>query len=94
MIRIFVGAFLAVVFIGGLGLIALAAGGSRSLDAYLVLASLLFAIGIHKDEFAGVCGNRADRLERELELFFPISKQMLDMLGRNREEKFEVFAIV
>jgi NADH-quinone oxidoreductase subunit K len=46
MIRIFVGAFLASVFIGGLGIIALAAGGSRSLDAYLVLASLLFAIGM------------------------------------------------
>ena len=46
MIRIFVGAFLAVVFIGALGIIALAAGGSRSLDAYLVLASLLFAIGM------------------------------------------------
>src|SRR6266571_3209419 len=46
MIRIFVGAFLAVVFIGTLGIIALAAGGSRSLDAYLVLASLLFAIGM------------------------------------------------
>jgi NADH-quinone oxidoreductase subunit K len=46
MIRIFVGAFLAVVFIGALGMIALAAGGSRSLDAYLVLASLLFAIGM------------------------------------------------
>src|SRR5438552_13403835 len=45
MIRIFVGAFLAVVFIGALGIIALAAGGSRSLDAYLVLASILFAIG-------------------------------------------------
>src|SRR5438552_3601364 len=45
MIRIFVGAFLAVVFIGALGIIALAAGGSRSLDAYLVLATLLFAIG-------------------------------------------------
>ena len=46
MIRIFVGAFLAAVFVGGLGIIALAAGGSRSLDAYLVLASLLFAIGM------------------------------------------------
>ena len=46
MIRIFVGSFLAVVFIGGLGIIALAAGGSRSLDAYLVLASLLFSIGM------------------------------------------------
>jgi NADH-quinone oxidoreductase subunit K len=45
-IRIFVGAFLASVFIGGLGIIALAAGGSRSLNAYLVLASLLFAIGM------------------------------------------------
>jgi NADH-quinone oxidoreductase subunit K len=45
-IRIFAGAFLASVFIGGLGIIALAAGGSRSLNAYLVLASLLFAIGM------------------------------------------------
>src|SRR5258705_11230609 len=46
MIRIFVGSFLAAVFIGGLGIIALAAGGSRSLNAYLILASLLFAIGM------------------------------------------------
>src|SRR5712675_1364935 len=46
MIRIFVGAFLAVVFIGALGIIALAAGGSRSLNSYLILASLLFAIGM------------------------------------------------
>ncbi len=46
MIRIFVGAFLAAVFVGGLGIIALAAGGSRSLNSYLILASLLFAIGM------------------------------------------------
>src|SRR5882672_9034146 len=46
MIRIFVGAFLAAVFVGGLGIIALAAGGSRSLNAYLILASLLFTIGM------------------------------------------------
>jgi len=46
MIRIFAGSFLAVVFIGALGIIGLAAGGSRSLNAYLVLASLLFAIGM------------------------------------------------
>jgi NADH-quinone oxidoreductase subunit K len=46
MIRVIVGTALAVFFIGGLGLIGLAAGGSRSLDAYLILASLLFAIGM------------------------------------------------
>jgi NADH:ubiquinone oxidoreductase subunit K len=46
MIRVFVGSFLAVVFIAGLGLIALAAGGSNSLNAYLILAGLLFAIGM------------------------------------------------
>jgi NADH-quinone oxidoreductase subunit K len=46
MIRVFLGAALASVFVVGLGLIALAAGGSRSLNAYLVLASLLFAIGM------------------------------------------------
>jgi NADH-quinone oxidoreductase subunit K len=45
-IRVFAGSFLAAVFIGGLGIIALAAGGSRSLNAYLILASLLFAIGM------------------------------------------------
>jgi len=45
-IRVFVVSALAVVFITGLGLISLLAGGSRSLDAYLVLASLLFAIGM------------------------------------------------
>jgi NADH:ubiquinone oxidoreductase subunit K len=46
MIRVIVATGLAVVFIVGLGLISLAAGGSRSLDAYLVLSGLLFAIGM------------------------------------------------
>lgn len=46
MIRVFVGTFLFSVFVIGLGLIALAAGGSDSLDAYLVLATILFAIGM------------------------------------------------
>jgi NADH-quinone oxidoreductase subunit K len=46
MIRVFAGAFLTSVFVVGLGLIALAAGGSDSLDAYLVLSSVLFAIGM------------------------------------------------
>jgi NADH-quinone oxidoreductase subunit K len=46
MIRVFLATALVSLFIVGLGLIALAAGGSRSLNAYLVLASLLFAIGM------------------------------------------------
>jgi NADH-quinone oxidoreductase subunit K len=46
MIRVFLGTFVASVFVIGLGLIALAAGGSDSLDAYLVIASILFAIGM------------------------------------------------
>jgi NADH-quinone oxidoreductase subunit K len=46
MIRVFLGTFLASVFVIVLGLIALAAGGADSLDAYLVLASILFAIGM------------------------------------------------
>jgi NADH-quinone oxidoreductase subunit K len=46
MIRVLVGSFLAVFFAIGLGLIALAAGGSDSLDAYLVLSGLLFSIGM------------------------------------------------
>jgi NADH-quinone oxidoreductase subunit K len=46
MIRVFLGTFLASVFVIALGLIALAAGGADSLDAYLVLASILFAIGM------------------------------------------------
>jgi NADH-quinone oxidoreductase subunit K len=45
-IRVFAGSFLFVVFAVGLGLIALAAGGADSLDAYLVIAGLLFAIGM------------------------------------------------
>jgi NADH:ubiquinone oxidoreductase subunit K len=45
-IRVFIGTFLAVVFVVLLGLIALAAGGANSLNAYLVLAGLLFAIGM------------------------------------------------
>ena len=46
MIRVFLGTFLASVVVIVLGLIALAAGGADSLDAYLVLASILFAIGM------------------------------------------------
>ena len=46
MIRVFVGSFLFVAFAIGLGMIGLFAGGSDSLDAYLILASLLFAIGM------------------------------------------------
>jgi NADH-quinone oxidoreductase subunit K len=46
MIRVFGGTFLAVVFVFGLGLIALLAGGGDSLNAYLILAGLLFAIGM------------------------------------------------
>jgi NADH:ubiquinone oxidoreductase subunit K len=45
-IRVFIGTFLAVVFVVLLGFIALAAGGANSLNAYLVLAGLLFAIGM------------------------------------------------
>jgi len=46
MIRVFLGTFLASVFVIILGLIALAAGGAASLDAYLILASILFGIGM------------------------------------------------
>jgi NADH-quinone oxidoreductase subunit K len=46
MIRVFVGSALAAAFIVGLGLIGLAAGGSHSLNAYLTLSAILFAIGM------------------------------------------------
>jgi NADH-quinone oxidoreductase subunit K len=46
MIRVLVGTVLTATFIVVLGLIALAAGGSRSLNAYLTLSGLLFAIGM------------------------------------------------
>jgi NADH-quinone oxidoreductase subunit K len=46
MIRILIGTAMAGAFIVGLGLIGLAAGGSRSLNAYLALSSILFAIGM------------------------------------------------
>src|SRR3954451_15715447 len=46
MIRVIIAAILGVAFISALGLIGLAAGGSRSLNAYLVLSGLLFAIGM------------------------------------------------
>ena len=46
MIRVFVGTFLFSVFVVGLGLIALAAGGSNSLNSYLILAAVMFAIGM------------------------------------------------
>jgi len=46
MIRVFLGTALTGIFVVGLGMIAIAAGGSRSLNAYLVLSGLLFAIGM------------------------------------------------
>ena len=46
MIRILVGSALFVALAISLGMIGLFAGGSDSLDAYLVLAMLLFAIGM------------------------------------------------
>ena len=46
MIRLFVGLAVLGAFAVGLGLIGLAVGGADSLDAYLVLATLLFSIGM------------------------------------------------
>jgi NADH-quinone oxidoreductase subunit K len=46
MIRVFLGTALTGIFVVGLGMIAIAAGGSRSLNSYLVLSGLLFAIGM------------------------------------------------
>jgi NADH-quinone oxidoreductase subunit K len=46
MIRVIGVSVLAVLFITAVGSISLLAGGSRSLDAYLVLSGLLFAIGM------------------------------------------------
>ena len=46
MIRVILGTILTSVFVVGLGLIALAAGGSRSLNAYLTLSGILFTIGM------------------------------------------------
>jgi NADH-quinone oxidoreductase subunit K len=46
MIRVILGTVLTSMFVVLLGLGALAAGGSRSLNAYLVLATLLFSIGM------------------------------------------------
>ena len=46
MIRILLGSALASVFVVGLGIIGLAAGGSHSLNAYLTLAGILFTIGM------------------------------------------------
>jgi NADH-quinone oxidoreductase subunit K len=45
-IRVIGGTIVAAAFVVGLGRIGLAAGGSRSLTAYLVLASILFTIGM------------------------------------------------
>src|SRR6185369_2458795 len=46
MIRVIIGSTLTAVFIIALGTIGLAAGGSRSLNAYLTLAGILFTIGM------------------------------------------------
>ncbi|MFL5775236.1 MAG: NADH-quinone oxidoreductase subunit NuoK, partial [Chloroflexota bacterium] len=46
MIRVFVGSFLFAAVAIGLGLVGLATGGTNSLNSYLVLAVILFAIGM------------------------------------------------
>ena len=46
MIRVFAGTAVGAFLVVTLGLIGLAGGGSRSLDAYLILSGLLFAIGM------------------------------------------------
>jgi NADH-quinone oxidoreductase subunit K len=46
MLRVILGTALASIFVDVLGLIALAAGGSRSLNASLVLSGLRFSIGM------------------------------------------------
>ena len=46
MIRVILGVAALGAFATGLGLIGLAAGGADSLDAYLILATLLFSIGM------------------------------------------------
>jgi NADH:ubiquinone oxidoreductase subunit K len=45
-IRVFVGSFLFAAFAIALGMIGLAAGGTDSLDAYLIVATILFGIGM------------------------------------------------
>jgi NADH-quinone oxidoreductase subunit K len=46
MIRVIIGSTLTAVFVIALGMIGLAAGSSRSLNAYLTLAGILFTIGM------------------------------------------------
>ena len=46
MIRVLIGTALIGAFVVGLGLIGLAAGGADSLDSYLILATILFSIGM------------------------------------------------
>ena len=46
MIRVLAGSALSASFVVGLGLIGLAAGGSRSLNAYLTLSGILFTTGM------------------------------------------------
>jgi NADH-quinone oxidoreductase subunit K len=45
-IRVLIGTALIGAFVVGFGLIGLAAGGADSLDSYLILATLLFSIGM------------------------------------------------
>jgi NADH-quinone oxidoreductase subunit K len=45
-IRVLIGTALIGAFVVGLGLIGLAAGGADSLDSYLILATILFSIGM------------------------------------------------
>ena len=46
MIRVILGSAISVAVILGLGIIALATGGSRALNTYLILSGLLFSIGM------------------------------------------------
>jgi NADH-quinone oxidoreductase subunit K len=46
MIRVIGGTILATMFAGALGFISIVTGGADSLDTYLVLATILFAVGM------------------------------------------------
>ena len=91
MIRVLIGTAVTAALVVGLGLLSLLAGGSRSLNAYLVLSGLLFAIGM----FGFLARRNAISMLMSIELMLNAVNLALIDYGRflNSEEG-QIFALV
>jgi NADH-quinone oxidoreductase subunit K len=91
MIRVILGVAVLGAFATGLGLIGLAAGGADSLDAYLILATLLFSIGM----FGFLARRNAISMLMSIELMLNAANVTLLAYGRARHDSsFQAFAFL